>query len=152
MGKAGEISRVLRGLRATRLLTEVVLQKRSQSTFIAAALLALILVIASSTAILHFENLPESNIRTAEDAIWSAFATITTVGYGDRYPVSSEGRVVAGILMTAGVGLFGVFSAPLAAWFLIPEGQATNNELVALRAEVAALRRAVEALAPDRHV
>jgi hypothetical protein len=46
--------------------------------------------------------------------------------------------------MLAGVGLFGTFSAALAAWFLIPEGQATNIEIAALRDEIAGLRTAVE--------
>jgi len=48
------------------------------------------------------------------------------------------------LLMLAGVGLFGTFSAALAAWFLIPEGQATNTEIAALREEIASLRTAVE--------
>ena|ERR1051325_7534880 len=146
LARMARIARILRGLRATRLLTSAILGKRSQSTFAAAALLALILVIGSSTAILHFETLPESNIRTADDALWWAFTTITTVGYGDRYPVTTEGRVVAGILMTAGVGLFGAFSAALAAWFLIPEDEATNAEIAGLREEIASLRKAIERL------
>ncbi|HKO56971.1 MAG TPA: potassium channel family protein [Thermoanaerobaculia bacterium] len=149
LARMARIARILRGLRATRLLTSAILRKRSQSTFAAAALLAIILVIGSSTAILHFETGPESNIRT-DDAIWWAFATITTVGYGDRYPVTTEGRVVAAILMTAGVGLFGAFSAALAAWFLIPEDEATNGEIAALREEIASLRKAIEdALTPS---
>lgn len=116
--------------------------------FAAAGLLALLFVIAGSTAILHFETLPESNIHTADDAIWWAISTITTVGYGDRYPVTTEGRVVAALLMIAGVGLFGTLLATLAAWFLRPEEEATNAELAELRAEIAALREAVERLAP----
>jgi voltage-gated potassium channel len=149
LARIARISRVLRGLRATRLLGAAVLRRRSQSTVAAAALLALVLVIAASTAILHFETVRESNIHTAEDAIWWSISTITTVGYGDRYPVTSEGRVVAALLMIAGVGLFGTFSAALAAWFLIPEGRATNGELAALSDEIASLRKAVESLAAN---
>jgi voltage-gated potassium channel len=148
LARVARILRVLRGLRATRLLTGVILRKRSQSTFAAAGLLALLFLIAGSTAILHFETLPESNIHTADDAIWWAISTITTVGYGDRYPVTTEGRVVAALLMMAGVGLFGTLSATLAAWFLRPKDEATNAELAELRAEIAALREAVERLAP----
>ncbi|HEX2836106.1 MAG TPA: potassium channel family protein [Thermoanaerobaculia bacterium] len=88
----------------------------------------------------RFEDKPESNIRTADDAVWWAFATITTVGYGDRYPVSTEGRFVAAMLMTAGVGLFGAFSAALAAWFLAPEEEAIEVELHAMRETIAEIR------------
>jgi voltage-gated potassium channel len=105
------------------------------------------LVVFCSIAVLHFETEPESNIKTAEDAIWWAFATITTVGYGDRYPVTSEGRFVATILMCAGVGLFGTFSGFLAAWFIGTPGPQNKTdlgtELAALREEIRALREAV---------
>ena len=150
LARIARIARIFRGLRATRLLTNAILRSRRQSTFVAAALLALILVIGSSTVILHFETLPESNIHTADDAMWWAFATITTVGYGDRYPVSGEGRFVAALLMTAGVGLFGAFSAALAAWFLVPEDEATDHEIAALRHEVEAMRKAFEELVRAR--
>lgn len=148
LARVARISRVLRGVRATKLLTRVVLRRKRQNTVVAAALAALLLIFASSTAILRFETLPDSNIKTAEDAVWWAFATITTVGYGDRFPVSTEGRVVAGILMTAGVGLFGVFAAALAAWFLEPEEQASETELTAIRREVEAMKAALDRMAP----
>jgi hypothetical protein len=92
---------VLRGLRAARVLTSLVLPHRAENTFLAASLLAMLLVIFCSSAILHFETAPESNIKTAEDAIWWSFTTITTVGYGDRFPVTSEGRIIAVLLMCA---------------------------------------------------
>ena len=59
---------------------------------------------------LNGENDPRSNIRTAEDAedaVWWACTTITTVGYGDKFPVTSEGRAIAVVLMVVGVELFG---------------------------------------------
>jgi voltage-gated potassium channel len=68
------------------------------------SLVALLLTVFCSIAILHFENDSNGNIKTAEDAIWWAFVTITTVGYGDRFPVTSEGRIIAAVLMSAGVG------------------------------------------------
>jgi voltage-gated potassium channel len=147
LARIARIARIFRGLRATRLLTSMVLNKRRQSTVLAATLLAVVLVVASSTAILHFEDQPDSNITTAPDALWWAFATITTVGYGDLYPKTVEGRLVAALLMTTGIALFGAFSAGLAAWFLVPEDEATDAEIAGLREEVAALRRAVEELA-----
>jgi voltage-gated potassium channel len=77
-----------------------------------------LLIIFSSIAILQVEKDPASNIKSAEDAIWWAYVTITTVGYGDKYPVTTEGRVIAAVLMTAGVGLFGTFTAYVASWFV----------------------------------
>lgn len=141
------IFRLLRGLRAARILTVVVVKRRVQSVFLAASLVALLLVVFSSIAVLTVETAPESNIKSAEDAVWWAFATITTVGYGDRYPVTSEGRFVAAILMCSGVGLFGSFSGLLAAWFVGPNKSETAGvaaEVKALRLELERLRSSVE--------
>lgn len=150
IGRIFRLARVLRALRAARVLGRLLLQHRGQSAAVAAAVLALFLVVGSSAAILQFEDLPDSNIKTGVDAVWWAFATITTVGYGDRYPSSTEGRLIAALLMTAGVGLFSAFSAALAAWFLKPEDEATDRELSALRSEVAALRELIERRLPEQ--
>lgn len=147
LASMARIARLLRSIRAARVLSTVILSKRRQSTLLAATLLALVLIVASSTAILHLEKGSEANIRTAENAVWWAFATITTVGYGEFYPVTTEGRVIAAILMTAGVGLFGAFSAALAAWFLVPEDEATDAEIAGLRDEIQKLRETVDRLA-----
>ncbi|HWM92466.1 MAG TPA: ion transporter [Thermoanaerobaculia bacterium] len=112
------IFRVLRGIKATKVLTEFILYRRTQSAFLAALLVSLLLVVLSAAAVLQFETSPEANIRTPEDAIWWAIVTVTTVGYGDKFPLSTEGRFIAALLMTAGVGLFGTFSGFVAAWFL----------------------------------
>jgi voltage-gated potassium channel len=144
------VIRVLRGLRATKVLTGTILRHRAENGLLAAALAALLLIIFCSAAILQFETDPESNIKTAEDALWWAFTTVTTVGYGDRFPVTGEGRFVATILMFAGVGLFGTFSGFLAAWFLQPEEDADQSELAKLREEIVALRQAVAKLTDQR--
>ena len=147
IGRILRVFRVLRGLRATKLISTVILKKRAQNTFLAAALLALLLVVFCSVAVLEFETAPESNIKTAEDAVWWSFTTITTVGYGDRFPVTSEGRLIAVVLMCAGVGLFGTLSGFFASWFLENEVTEETNEIGALREEIAALRRSVDELA-----
>ena len=63
---------------------------------------------------------PDANIQTASDAVWWAFVTITTVGYGDRYPTTNWGRLVGVLVMITGVGLFGVLTGYLANAFLAP--------------------------------
>jgi voltage-gated potassium channel Kch len=62
-----------------------------------------------------------ANIRTGADAIWWIMVTITTVGYGDRYPVTLAGRLIGMAVMIAGVGAFGAFSGFLANFFLSPK-------------------------------
>lgn len=112
-----------------RRLMFFILERRAEAMFLAAALISILMVVFSSVAILQFEaEVPGANIKTAEDAIWWAYATMTTVGYGDRYPVTSGGRIVAATLMTAGVGLFGTWTGFVAAWFLSPrQGTVTND-------------------------
>lgn len=110
--------RLLRAFKSTKQLVTYIFQKRAQGTFISVSIIAFLLIIFCSIAILQVEDSPNSNIKTAEDALWWAYVTITTVGYGDKFPVTTEGRIIAGILMTAGVGLFGTFTAYVATWFI----------------------------------
>lgn len=59
-----------------------------------------------------------SNIKNFGDGIWWAVTTVTTVGYGDRFPVSTEGRMLAVLLMLTGISLVGVITASVASWFV----------------------------------
>ncbi len=142
------IVRVLRGLRSAKVLVDSVLARKAQSGALAAGLLTLLLTVFASIAILQLETAPESNIRTAEDALWWTVTTLTTVGYGDLYPVTSEGRLLAGLVMVAGVGLFGAFSGLVASWLLRPAERQQDTELVQLRDEVRALREELAARQP----
>ena len=65
-----------------------------------------------------------SNIKSFADGLWWAITTVTTVGYGDRYPTTSEGRFLAVLLMIVGISLIGVITASVAAWFV----KISNNE------------------------
>ena len=59
-----------------------------------------------------------SNIKNFGDGLWWAVTTVTTVGYGDRYPTTTEGRFLAVLLMITGISLVGVITASVAAWFV----------------------------------
>lgn len=117
--------RILRAFRSTKKIVSHIFKNKAEGTFTTVSIIAVMLLIFSSIAILQVENKPESNIKTAEDAIWWAYVTITTVGYGDKFPVTTEGRIIAAILMTGGVGLFGTFTAFASSWFLI---ESKNNK------------------------
>jgi voltage-gated potassium channel len=114
--------RIVRVFKTTKNFISYVFKNKAQGAFTSATILAILLIIFSSIAILQVENAPNSNIKTAEDAIWWSYVTITTVGYGDKFPVTTEGRIIAMFLMTAGVGLFGTFTAYIASIFV------TNNK------------------------
>jgi voltage-gated potassium channel len=120
--------RVLRAFRSTRHLLNHIFKNRTQGAFTSVSAIAILMVIFSAIAILQFEDDPNSNIKTAEDAIWWAYVTVTTVGYGDKYPVTTEGRIIAAALMTVGVGLFGTFTGFLASWFVAQKGDEQEAE------------------------
>ena len=145
LSRIARIIRLLRALRSTRTIGTIISHHRKQSALLAAALVSLLLAVFASLAILQFETDPESNIKTAGDALWWAFATITTVGYGDRYPVTLEGRLVASVLMAVGVGLFSTLAGLAASWFLDLGSEEGPDKVDALMVEVAQLRAMVEA-------
>jgi len=124
VGRAFRIIRIIRLLRAMRSVKNIsrfMFKDRAKGTLTAVSVLTLLLVITSSITILQFETDPNSNIKTAEDAIWWSYTTVTTVGYGDKFPITTEGRIIAAVLMTAGVGLFGTFTAYVASFFMEKE-------------------------------
>lgn len=121
---------------------------------------AVLLVFVGSLAVLDVEqNAPDAKILTFGDAAWWAITTITTVGYGDLYPVTPIGRLVAAALMMSGIAVLGVVTASIASWLVqrveesteaavesaeIPVRADVRNllvEMAALRQELAELRR-----------
>lgn len=119
--------RIIRAFRSTRQLVHHIFKNKAKGTLTSVSIFAIMLIIFSAIAILQVEKDPNSNIKTAEDAMWWAYVTITTVGYGDKFPVTTEGRIIASVLMTAGVGLFGTFTAYIASLFV--EDQNAKNKL-----------------------
>lgn len=144
------IIRVLRGVRSTRMLLAMALARRAESAFMSAAFVAVLLVTFSSIAILHVETGPEANIADGQDAVWWSVVTITTVGYGDKYPVSVEGRIIAVVLMTAGIGLFGTFTAFVASWFLASGEKKQEDSLAEIRRDMKAMRATIDRIASDK--
>lgn len=80
---------------------------------------AILMIIIMGAAVLDIERTaPGSNIHTPMDALWWGLVTITTIGYGDKFPVTTEGRLVAGILIIFGVAMISTLTATFAAWLL----------------------------------
>lgn len=117
------IIRLLRAIRATHKITSLILKDKVRTGLASVLLTSFLLIMFCSVGVLICEQPdPQANIKTAGDALWWSVTTITTVGYGDKYPVTGAGRIVAMILMVSGIGLFGVFSG-LAAFFFIGANQ-----------------------------
>ena len=110
--------RIIRAFRSSRQLLNHIFANKAKGALTSVSVIAILLIIFSSIAILAVETDQKSNIKNAEDAIWWTYTTITTVGYGDKYPVTTEGRILAMILMTFGVGFFGTFTAYIASIFV----------------------------------
>ncbi|MEX0984926.1 MAG: ion transporter [Actinomycetota bacterium] len=118
-------ARVLRLLRMGRVLVLAargvdalrdVLQKRRLNYTL---LFAGIATVGAALMVLEFERPgEESNIRSLPDALWWAITTITTVGYGDRFPTTAGGRAIGAMLMVIGIALFGLLAATVSAFFV----------------------------------
>lgn len=129
------ILRLLRGVRSVRKVTSIIFKSRARGTFISATTIAFVLVTFGVIAILNFENTPSANIKNAADAIWWALTTVTTVGYGDKFPVTLEGRIISVILMFVGIGTFGVFTGYIASWFVEEETLKLEEETLKFEEE-----------------
>lgn len=138
------VLRLLRSVRSLPRLLRLVFVEKTSGGVMTVVLTMFLLVVFASIAVLWCEHDARSNIKTAQDAVWWSVTTITTVGYGDLYPVTMAGRVVAMGLMFSGVGMFGALSGIIASKFLGRQEDRRDVEIVAelvrLREEIARAR------------
>jgi voltage-gated potassium channel len=146
---------LLRPLRLLRLIPLLsVLNRRAQTRLrgrvaIYVAGGASLLAFCAALAVLDVErSSPDANITDFSDAIWWAVTTMTTVGYGDRYPVTGVGRMVAFALMLGGIALLGTVTATLASW-LVESVEAEKEQTETLQATVRRLEAKIELLATE---
>jgi voltage-gated potassium channel len=100
-------------------MSNVIVRRRAQSTLLSAVLAAIIMLEVGALLILDAESTStQANIKTGIDALWWNIVTLATVGYGDKYPVTTAGRVVGVVVIVVGVGLFSALTSFLAQWFL----------------------------------
>ena len=119
--------RPLRALRALVFTTQASI--RSKKALIKSIPLvmtgaAVLMIIIMGAAVLDIERgAPGSNIKTPMDALWWGLVTITTIGYGDKFPVTTEGRLIAGVLIIFGVAMISAITASFASWILTQGGE-----------------------------
>jgi voltage-gated potassium channel len=106
-----------------------------------------LLVLTSALAITDTERgAPGATIESLGDGFWWAITTMTTVGYGDQFPVTSAGRFIAAGLMVGGIALLGVVTATLASWMVQTVEESAEDEAMATREQVDVLMEEVRAL------
>jgi voltage-gated potassium channel len=99
-------------------LSRIVIKQNAQGTLLLVLFIVIVVFEASVVSILSLEEgQPGSTIDSVSDAVWWAFVSVSTVGYGDEYPVTNGGRLVAMLLMAVGIALFSVITSSLAEWF-----------------------------------
>lgn len=113
-----------------------------------AALVIFCAALAEMDAERHSHAPGGANIQSFGDSVWWAVTTVTTVGYGDKYPTTVQGRLVAVGLMFSGIALIGLVTASFASWLIARVRQdeadtraATAEDLHSLRLEITALRQ-----------
>ncbi|MBP1927790.1 voltage-gated potassium channel [Methanolinea mesophila] len=130
---------------------------RAESALYILVLAVILIIEIGAILVLQMENAsPDANITTAGDAIWWAYVTITTVGYGDQYPVTFGGRIVGILVMTMGVAVFATFAGFISSKLLapgaeeetpeeLPEGEATLSAQITKLQGLLAEREKIEA-------
>ena len=155
LSRLARITRLLRGQKKRELIDDVVTHRGQYAAFVSITA-AMIVLVVCSVLVLQFESrAADANITTGGDALWWALVTITTVGYGDFFTVTTAGRITGAFVMFAGVGIIGALASILAS-VLVPApkteaepGEATpvartvQDELVDIKTELASLRRSL---------
>ena len=154
LSRLARITRLLRGQKKRELIDDVVTHRGQYAAFVSVTA-AMIVLVVCSVLVLQFESrAADANITTGGDALWWALVTITTVGYGDFFPVTTAGRITGAFVMFAGVGIIGALASILASVLVpapkteeepeeVPATGTVRDELVEIKAELSALRRSL---------
>ncbi|RBM69281.1 ion transporter [Vibrio tarriae] len=114
------ILRVILVIRSGKTILRALTANRRETT-LATILLLLVVLLTLGSSLMFESHDPQANIRTGGDALWWSLVTISTVGYGDHYPVTNAGKLVAAAIILCGVGIFGMISGLITSFITLPE-------------------------------
>ena len=154
--QAIRIYRFIRLIRVLKKLSTLTSGTSLNEKLLALPGIALVMVFFTTMLMVEVErNAPNATIKTGGDALWWALTTVTTVGYGDTYPVTTEGRIIAAVMMLIGIALFGSMSAIVTSKLILPketrDHEELRQEMRALHAEIKELRRHLPDKPNDPH-
>ncbi len=110
--------RIVKGLKGAIPILRILLKNPARSALTIYSTLTLIIYFYCSIGLYNFEKDLNESISNFGDILWMAFTTLTSVGYGDIYPVTSGGRIFAVVLVVVGMGLFSLMTAEIATFFI----------------------------------
>ena len=115
-------------------------------------LIAVVVVVGSGLLVATIEEASsDRSIKSIPDGLWWAVATITTVGYGDRVPVTPIGRAIGAVVMILGIGLFGLLAASLASLLVEKDlERELDPQMAEIDERLRRMERLLEALQPDK--
>lgn len=144
---------MLRALRLLRVLTAMTFGKQSAGTVLRSRIAiygagaSLLVIYLCSLAVLDAErHAPDANIQSFGDAMWWAFVTVATVGYGDYFPVTAVGRIWAVGLMAGGIAIVGTVTATVSSWVIEKAARGRDDDEAATRGQVRGLIQQVDEL------
>lgn len=152
LARIARLFRIIRIMRHRDLreITAEFKAKKSESALSVTIIIALLTISTAAIVVLQVEvPSPESTIESGSDAFWWAFVTVTTVGYGDLFPVTGAGRFFAMILMVVGVGIFGVMTSYLSAAFIGDDDEKKDtkeSDVYSLQEDLAHVKRELSAI------
>ena len=154
--QAIRIYRFIRLIRVLKKLSTLTSGTSLNEKLLALPGVAFVMVLFSTMLMVEVErSAPNATIKTGGDALWWALTTVTTVGYGDTYPVTTEGRIIAAVMMLIGIALFGSMSAIVTSKLILPketrDHEELRQEMRALHAEIKELRRHLPDKPNDPH-
>ena len=138
ISRLARIGRLLGGQNRKAIVADVLANRGSYATFITILAAGIVLSVASILIVQFESKAPDANIKTGWDALWWGVVTLTTVGYGDKYPVTVLGQFTAASVMFAGVGIIGALASILAS-ILVPPSKPEAPAPVAATADEAAV-------------
>lgn len=128
-------------------------QRLAESTLLAVALVVILVVTAGSILIVLIEApIDGANIKTGSDAVWWSIVTVSTVGYGDRYPVTDAGRLIGTLMIVMGVSLFSVLTSYIATQFMARRKASGPTETELLRRDLSQQIAGLRTQAADENV
>ena len=120
ISRLARVMRLLTGQKKKEIMADVLAHRGQYAAFITIMAAAVVLVVASIVVLAFESGSADANMSSGGDALWWAVVTLTTVGYGDRFPVTMGGRITAIFVMFMGVGIIGALASILASFLVAP--------------------------------